>query len=75
MLYYNFSITILVIDGTHISITYPTNSRGKFMNTKGRVTINFLIVADVNFKIRYLFGGKFRSSNDSNVLKLSKFKE
>ncbi|ORD95833.1 hypothetical protein HERIO_2178 [Hepatospora eriocheir] len=75
MLYSNFPNTILVMNGTHIPITNPTNSRGRFINRKGHASISFLIMADVNFKIRYLFGGTFGSSHNSTVFKLSKFKE
>ncbi|ORD92935.1 hypothetical protein A0H76_2913 [Hepatospora eriocheir] len=63
------------MDGTHISITNPTNSRGRFINRKRHADIIFFIEADANFKIRYFYSGIFRSSHDLTVFKLSKFKE
>ncbi|ORD92957.1 hypothetical protein A0H76_2892 [Hepatospora eriocheir] len=44
MLYSNFPNTILVVDGTLIPITNPTNSRERFINRKRHASINFLIV-------------------------------
>ncbi|ORD98496.1 hypothetical protein A0H76_2396 [Hepatospora eriocheir] len=63
------------MNDTYIPMTNLTNSRVRFLNKKRHTHINFLIVADVNFKTRFLFNGTFELSHDSTVLKLSKFKE
>ncbi|ORD99450.1 hypothetical protein A0H76_833 [Hepatospora eriocheir] len=66
---------ILVMNDTYIPITNLINSRVIFLNKKRHAHKNFLIVGDVNFKAKFLFGGTFGLSHDSTVLKLSKFKE
>ncbi len=63
----SFPGTIIAIDGSHIPITNLPDSANRFINRKGTSSLNFLVAADCDFKMRYVFGGTFGSSHDSFV--------
>ncbi len=63
--------TILAIDGTHVPIRRPKQNHSRYINRKGFFSLNFLVAADSNFKIRYVYGGTFGSSHDSFVYNAS----
>ncbi len=69
--YSNFPGTVLVIDGTHVPISCPSENHGRYINRKGGYSLNFLVAVDPDFKIRYVFGGAFGSSHDSFIFQAS----
>ncbi|ORD96304.1 HARB1 [Hepatospora eriocheir] len=63
--------TVLVVDGTHVKIKNPANSNGMYINRKKESSLNFMLVGDSDFKIRYILGGSYGSSHDACMFSLS----
>ncbi|KAL8481920.1 hypothetical protein ACS0TY_027620 [Phlomoides rotata] len=56
------------LDGTHIDVHVPSLDKGRYRNCKGQVSINMMVVCDMNMSFVYVLTGWEGSTTDSYVL-------
>ncbi|KAG8380564.1 hypothetical protein BUALT_Bualt06G0028700 [Buddleja alternifolia] len=57
------------LDGTYIPLRVSLKDRPRYRNRKGDVSVNVLVVCDINMNYVYMLGGWEGSAADSKVLK------
>ncbi|KAL8535514.1 hypothetical protein ACS0TY_011226 [Phlomoides rotata] len=59
----------MTIDRSFLSVTIPRTDQPRYQNRKGQVSVNILVVCDVNMNFIYVLTGWEGSANDSRVLR------
>ncbi|KAL8524625.1 hypothetical protein ACS0TY_014285 [Phlomoides rotata] len=57
------------LDGTYIDVHVPSIDKGRYRNRKGQVSVNVLVVCDINMSFSYVLTGWEGSAVDSSVLR------
>ena len=61
---WNFPNCLSALDGKHIVITAPFNSRSLFHNYKGTFSINLMALVDANYMFIFMDIGQYGSNAD-----------